>query len=90
MKVKKKFINDDLSEFGFTFNPVTDDDDFETEWRYVHEIGHSRRGQHYYLTIHPDTREIRVFATKPDGRGTDIEIGDALLDMFEKGVIECS
>jgi hypothetical protein len=96
VKLKEEFYKKSiLSEFGFVFE-VEDPEcansfneiDFEIVDKFVCALGHSRRGQHYYLTIHPETFEIYVYANEADGRGTHIMIGDVLFRMFEKGMVE--
>ena len=95
MKLKREFYNENtLSEIGFEFRAedpkprLFDEVEFELVDRYVYPIGPSRRGQFYFLSIHPETLEIYVYAISGDGRGTHIIIGNVLLEMFEKGMVE--
>ena len=89
MRLRREFYKESvLAKFGFVFEKE------KLDWaglllgRYVCEIGHSRRGQFYYLTIHPETFEIYVYANEADGQGTHIMIGDVLFRMIEKGMVE--
>lgn len=87
MKIKEHIELSKLLDFGFE-EKVEYHDDWEFENKYSYELGHSRRGQFYFLTVDKETRTIKVFATKPDGDGTDIELGGILLDLFKAGMIE--
>lgn len=92
MKVKKEFVENPLklTELGFDYMEVENcygDKCYETEGKLVYDLGHSRRGQYYYLIIEDD-RTISVFATKPDGDGTSIELDDILFELFENNMLE--
>ena len=66
-----------------------DDLAWELDGVLSYRLGHARRGQFYYLTINKDgSREIMIYATKPDGDGTHIKIGDMILKMINLGMIE--
>jgi hypothetical protein len=45
-------------------------------------IGHSRRGQNYYIFCHKETLELSVFASKPDGSGGNCDLPDILIKMI--------
>lgn len=66
-----------------------DDDDlyFFANDFLVYEIGHSRRGQHYYIICEKSTLELSVIASKPDGDGGAIAIPDILIDLIKNGEI---
>ena len=55
------------------------------EGDYGVDIGHSRRGQHYYILCNPDTLVLSVFATKPDGSGSNRVLPDWLFEMIKNG-----
>jgi hypothetical protein len=54
---------------------------------WVFEIGHSRRGQRYYVIIDKDTNEVQLLATEPDGCGGIINAGDIFKTLIENGFI---
>jgi hypothetical protein len=54
---------------------------------WVFEIGHSRRGQSYYVIINKDTNEVQILATEPDGSGGIINAGDIFKVLIENGFI---
>jgi hypothetical protein len=48
-------------------------------------IGHSRRGQYYYIFCHKKTLELYVYASKPDGSGGVCNLPDILVQMILTG-----
>lgn len=58
---------------------------FYYEHCYVYDIGSSRRGQWYYLIV--KNREILVLATKPDGSGGAIALGNIISELIKGGFI---
>lgn len=54
---------------------------------YVYEIGHSRRGQFYYILFDINTKIFSVIATEPDGSGGDINLPDILIDLIKNEII---
>jgi len=91
MKIKKEFIEDisKLKEIGFDYEQITDDNGecYETKGKLTYNLGHSRRGQFYYLIIEND-RSVSVLATEPDGSGTSINIDDVFMKLFKKDMLE--
>ena len=79
-----------LENYGFEYREVdlnlSSWEPFELLECWVYEIGHSRRGQYYYLTTNIN-QEINVYASRPDGSGTDISLPDVLFEMMKDGVI---
>ena len=55
---------------------------------WVFEIGHSRRGQSYYVIINKDTNEVQLLATEPDGSGGIINAGDIFKVLIAGGFID--
>ena len=55
------------------------------EGYYGIDIGHSRRGQHYYILCDPDTLVLSVFATEADGSGSNRILPDFLFEMIKNG-----
>ncbi len=51
----------------------------------VFEVGHSRRGQFYYILCHQNSLELSVLATEPDGSGGMINLPDVLFTMIKNG-----
>jgi len=49
----------------------------------AYEIGHSRKGQHYYILCNKDTLQLSILATNPDGCGSDIALPDILIEMIK-------
>ena len=92
MKIKQEFLPDSsqLFDLGFSYQEESkwDDLDWELDGVLSYSLGHSRRGQFYYITIQKDTRELMIYATEPDGRGTHIEVGNILLKLINLGMIE--
>ena len=66
-------------------------DDYDGLYYYegcwVFEIGHSRRGQSYYVIINKNTNEVQLLATEPDGSGGIINAGDIFKVLIENGFI---
>jgi hypothetical protein len=86
MKIKNDIPLDTLLEYGFT-KIVKDedcdscDDQVKYKFQYQYEIGHSRRGQHYYIFVKESNRELYLYASEPDGSGGPVEMTDILLDI---------
>ena len=57
------------------------------EYDYKFKIGHSRRGQFYYLLVKEATRKIIIYATEPDGSGGVIGCPDVLVKLINDGII---
>ena len=91
MKLKENLELDILLKYGFE----KIDEDFEKEEgndfeiyssEYKYEIGHSRRGQFYYILV--KNREFLIFASTPDGSGTYIKSPDIFTKMAIDGILE--
>lgn len=92
MKIKDSFSVEVLLKYGFT---KVDKQEEEINDQYVIagydyqlDIGISRRGQYYVLLVREDTMRIMVYATKPDGSGSEVPIPDVLIKMVLDGVLE--
>jgi hypothetical protein len=66
-----------------------DDPLSECEGQYIYDLGHSRRGQHYYILIQKDL-QVTILASKADGDGTHVKVGDIFQKLISKGFIESS
>jgi len=55
---------------------------------YVYEIGHSRRGQFYYLLFNVNTKTFEILATEPDGSGGSVELPNILIDLIKNEIIK--
>ena len=53
----------------------------------VYEIGHSRRGQFYFLLCEIETLEISVLATKPEGSGSKVLMPNQMINWIKDGEI---
>lgn len=55
---------------------------------YSLELGHSRRGQHYYLLVRSllETK-VLIYASEPDGDGGSLELSDILFKLIENRII---
>jgi len=51
----------------------------------AYNIGHSRRGQYYYILCEKDTLELSIIATSPDGSGSNCNLPDILVEMILNG-----
>lgn len=51
----------------------------------VYHVGHSRRGQHYYLLADKATLEISIIASKGDGDGSSVLLPNILVTMIKNG-----
>lgn len=90
MKIKNNINLEILLEHGFQ---KLDDEykqlnnlDYESvlyyEEGYIFNIGHSRRGQFYYIIIH-NTKDISLIASKPDGSGGAVPYPTVLHKLSE-------
>lgn len=75
MKLKENVTHDNIVQFGFKQIDKIDaegrNDDMASFFEYELLIGHSRRGQQYYLFI-CENRQLHLYASKPDGAGSPI------------------
>ncbi len=91
MKISKDFEISKLQDFGFEClirEELDDMDDsylFENNW--VFNIGHSRRGQFYYIIV-DSKRNLSLYASQPDGSPGPIELPSVLIDLVKNGIIE--
>lgn len=91
MKINPEKSIDILLNYGFAkINKEEEESDEEyviANYDYKYEIGHSRRGQHYYLLVSEKSRTISLYASKPDGGGGSIGCPDVLLKLIIDGII---
>ena len=94
MKIKDEYLSNlesILTQYGFRKIEDTGDEEDETQALgadYVFEIGHSRRGQFYYILVFEGTGDIYLFTSRADGDGAMIDAPDVILKMFTDGIIE--
>ena len=94
MRLIEDFKIESLGEYGFQElnddykldNCIDEDHELKYQSGWVWEIGHSRRGQFYYLICDLKSN-IRIFASKPDGSGGTVLAPDILSEMIADGII---
>jgi hypothetical protein len=53
---------------------------------YVYEIGHSRRGQFYYILV--DTSgNLTLYASEPDGSGSSVNFPDIIIQLILDDIV---
>ena len=94
--MKYKFIGteQDLIDNGFS---LCDENNLNySEWdltmndTYIYELGYSRKGQFYYyfIDLKSENKVIQVYATKPDGDGTSVDLNIGLIkNLIDKGLV---
>lgn len=91
-----KFIGteQDLIDNGFTYynegRSDYDNNDMFIENHYIYNLGHSRRGQFYFYTVdmRSEDRSINVYASKPDGTGSYVNLDiNLIVDLIDKGLV---
>lgn len=97
LKIKNNVDLKELEQYGFedseTSNNVpleywSDNKDYHFNNTYFVFIASGRRGQDYYLLVNKETRILKIYATKPDGDGTDGKLDNALYDLIIAGLVE--
>lgn len=92
MKIKNNVDLSVLENYGFEIVDRQKEEDDEnytiSNFAYKFNIGHSRRGQHYYLLIGFSSRIINIFASKPDGDGTYIGLPDVLFQLIKDDLVD--
>lgn len=92
MKIKQDVNLSILTQYGFDKidkEQANKDEEYTLSiFDYVHTIGYARRGQFYYLLVSELTRELHVFASKPDGDGCSINIDDIIIRLYKDNLIE--
>jgi len=95
MKIKQSQLHRLISEFGFVEGVVTQSEDDSSPFEmlsmghsHYYEIGHSRRGQTYFLLISSETRELFIYASRPDGSGCEILFPDIVKELIKGGMTE--
>ncbi len=96
VKWRDDFNNEELERF---INLHTEDDVIRKETIVVsdrsdlyyyddclaYNMGHSRRGQFYYILCDKETLDLTILATSPDGSGCDCDLPDVLVEMILNG-----
>lgn len=90
MKLRNGFNFEVLLDYGFRRISQSDfDDDYVIQsYDYQYPIGHSRRGQFYFLLVKESTGLIFVYASEPDGSGGVVECPDVLIKMMKDGLFD--
>ena len=92
MRIKENFNLEKLVDYGFE---ITDKEQENEESEifysdYKLNLGHSRRGQFYWILVNSGSRNLSIVATMPDGDGGAIRIPNILMRMVEEGIVEYS
>ena len=91
MKIKEDFDINLLKNYGFhkpiDYNTISYDiEDYTiSNSDYILYLGHSRRGQFYYLLV--KDKDLYIYSSKPDGDGGKLLLPDVLLKLFNDGII---
>lgn len=91
LKIRENVDLKELEKFGFfsDFEYQTSySEDFEFENQVIYEMGHSRRGQFYFILIDKSSLVMSVYATEPDGSGSNIAMSDVIFDLIQAGLVE--
>ena len=97
LRIKDNVDLKELEKFGFEDSKISNivpleywgcDKDYHFDNTYFSFIASGRRGQDYYLLVDKETRILKIYATKPDGDGTDGELDDTLYDLIQAGLVE--
>ena len=54
----------------------------------VLNLGHSRRGQFYYLYYNPNYNSFNIYASKPDGEGTSVIFPNVIYELIKNNLID--
>ena len=85
MKIKEDFDINLLKNYGF-HKPIDYKEDYTiSNSDYILYLGHSRRGQFYYLLV--KDKDLYIYSSKPDGDGGKLLLPDVLLKLFNDGII---
>lgn len=97
MRIKANVDLNELIKLGFE-NPIDYPDEYKNDWgdhdytfddKLVFYLESSRRGQSYYLLVDVNTRNLSLYATKPDGDGGAIDFSsNIILKLHSLGYIE--
>ena len=94
MELNKDFEIKDLVDYDFIEMTkeykeeyISDEDPVLNYFEgYLYNIGHSRRGQHYYLLCNT-TGSFSLYASEPDGAGGQILMPGIILKLIEDKVM---
>lgn len=75
--IKNHYVIDGIDDPFFYYDDLV----------YIYYIGHSRRGQLYYIIIFNDGK-VMLEATKPDGDGGMIDFPDVIIKLYKDNLIE--
>lgn len=91
MKLRSDLDISILKEYGF--EEITEDYNVEHDYKleyftgYVYNLGHARRGQFYYIICYPEEKQFSIYASKPDGSGTSIDIDDIFIKLIKDNIV---
>ena len=92
MKIKANINLSELIKYGFsTTDKVQEerDDQYDiAKSDYNCCIGAGRRGQYYYLLVNASTRNVSIYASKPDGDGCPTNVDDVFFKLILDGIVE--
>lgn len=97
LKIKDNFPLEKLIDYGFEDSETSNnvpleywgyDKDYHFDNTYFIFIASGRRGQDYYLLADKETRILKIYATSPDGGGTDGELNDTIYDLIKADLVE--
>lgn len=91
MVVSAEYDLEILLDYGF--EKIDKEEELECEnytlsnFNYKFNVGHSRRGQYYYLLVKESDRIVYVFATEPDGSGGIVYCPNVLKKLIIEGIV---
>lgn len=92
MKVKEEVNLDILLKYGF--KEVNKEEEKENEqytistFDYKFNIGHGRRGQHYFILIKKTDRELVLYSTESDGDSGCVIIPNFIIELISDSIVE--
>lgn len=89
MKIKDNIDISVLEKYGFSSPGKENGDDWRmlSRFKYIFSIGHSRRGQFYYILVDQE-RYLNIYASPPDGSGDTVKFPDVILQLIRDNIIE--
>ena len=97
LKIRDEVDLKELEKYGFEDSKISNnfpleywgyDKDYHFDNTYFIFIASGRRGQDYYLLADKETRILKIYATSPDGDGTDGELNDTIYYLIKADLVE--